>query len=267
VPAASVIVRARDEEASIGRTLDLLRRQTIVPEIIVVDSGSTDRTLLIAESRCDRILQIAPERFSYGRALNLGAAAATAPIHFALSAHCFPASDMWIERALSLYQLPEVAAAAGALTLPDGRPLTGTVLQHAADARAHPRWGFSNHASSWRAAIWDEFRFDEQLGGTEDKEWAWRVLHAGHAIAYDPGLWVDMSHQWRTSARDAYRRQKREIRGLATFAQLPPYGVRDLLQEWWYDIPADRHRPAWMHRFLNIRRLAGLAGRYQGMRG
>lgn len=262
---ASVIVRALNEGATIGRTLELLRRQTVVPEIILVDSGSTDATLQIAAPLCDRVLHIAANRFSYGRALNLGAADATAPIQFALSAHCFP-PETWIEDALALYERPDVAAAAGALNLPNGRRMTGTVLQRAADARAHPWWGFSNHASSWRASIWAEFRFDEQLGGAEDKEWAWRVLHAGHAIAYDPALWVDMSHQWRVGASDAYRRQKREAQGLATFAQLPQYGMRELLHDWWHDIPPERRRPAWTHRFLNTSRLAGLAGRYRGRR-
>ena len=41
VPAVSVVIRAKDEAPSIGRTLDLLARQTIADrvETIVVDSG------------------------------------------------------------------------------------------------------------------------------------------------------------------------------------------------------------------------------------
>ena len=45
-PTASVVIRARDEEPAIGRTLALLARQAIEPpgaEVIVVDSGSRDR--------------------------------------------------------------------------------------------------------------------------------------------------------------------------------------------------------------------------------
>src|SRR5919108_616760 len=54
---ASVIVRARDEAASIGRTLSLLARQTLVPEVIVVDSGSRDDTVAIARDHGARAAQ------------------------------------------------------------------------------------------------------------------------------------------------------------------------------------------------------------------
>src|SRR5437879_13253696 len=50
-PTISVIVPARDEEASLGACLESLVAQTGVAfEIIVVDDGSTDRTREIAQS-------------------------------------------------------------------------------------------------------------------------------------------------------------------------------------------------------------------------
>jgi glycosyltransferase involved in cell wall biosynthesis len=63
-PAVSVIVRARDEQASIERALVSVRRQTVVAELIVVDSGSVDGTIAIASSLADRVIEMAPERFS-----------------------------------------------------------------------------------------------------------------------------------------------------------------------------------------------------------
>jgi glycosyltransferase involved in cell wall biosynthesis len=51
IPEVSIIVPARNEEASLGDCLDSLTAQTGVPfEIIVVDDGSTDRTREIALS-------------------------------------------------------------------------------------------------------------------------------------------------------------------------------------------------------------------------
>jgi glycosyltransferase involved in cell wall biosynthesis len=51
IPEVSIIVPARNEEASLGDCLDSLTAQTGVPfEIIVVDDGSTDRTREIAQS-------------------------------------------------------------------------------------------------------------------------------------------------------------------------------------------------------------------------
>jgi rhamnosyltransferase len=264
-PAASVIVRARDEARTIGRTLRLLREQTVPPEIIVVDSGSTDGTLEIAERWCDRLIRIAPSEFSYGRALNLGAAAAAAPVHVALSAHCFPPGPEWIARSVAHYANPRVAGTGGAPGWgPDGRPLP-TRLQDLAAARARPRVGFSNHASSWRASVWARHPFDERLEACEDKEWAFRVLADGWLIALDPELEVDMSHRWREGPLRLFRRERREARAFSTFAPMPPYGVREAVREWWTDLPRDRHGAA-AHRFLNVARMAAIAGRYAGGR-
>jgi rhamnosyltransferase len=263
---ASVIVRAKDEEHSIGRTLTLLRRQTIIPEIIVVDSGSQDRTVEIAGPLCDQLIEILPQVFTYGRALNIGARAASAPIHFAISAHCFPHSDDWIERSLAHYVRDDVAATNGSGTLPDGRPLTGPFFQDAVHARANlTSWGFSNHASSWRARVWHQFPFDEQLPACEDKEWALRVLDAGWTIVFDSEITVDRSHAGYGRARDRYARQRREWAALPTFTPIPQYGLRALAHEWWSEAD-DGNRPAWFNRFLHYRRWAGLAGKYAGYR-
>lgn len=260
-------MRSRDSERTIEKTFASVRAQTIEAELIAVDSGSRDRTLEIARRWCDQVLELAPEDFSYGRALNIGARAATAPVHFALSSHCAPPTTDWIERSLALYERPRVAATNGGLEVPGRLALRpGEVfLQDHAHAREHPYWGFSNHASSWRASTWEEHRFDERLDYAEDKEWALRVTAAGLLIAYESVLLVDGSHAW-ASARDFYGRKKRSARALASFADLPPYDVRDLAREWWRELPADGRSPAF-NRFVNYRRMAGLLGWFAGQRG
>jgi rhamnosyltransferase len=265
-PRASAIVRCRDSERTIERALASLRAQTIEPEIVVVDSGSRDRTLEIAGRFCDRLVELAPADFTYGRALNAGARVASAPFHFALSAHCKAARADWIERSLVHYERPDVGATSGGREVPGRDPLAPgeTFFQDHAHTRAHPYWGFSNHASSWRAAVWAEFPFDEQLPAAEDKEWALRVTAAGWTIAYDPALLVDQSHAWQ-AAPALFRRRQKEARAIASFADVPPYRPRDLVRDWWRDLPEDRHS-AFFNRFVNYRRLAGLAGRFVGHR-
>ena len=259
-----MIVRAKDEGRTIERTLSLLRAQTVEPEIIVIDSGSRDRTLEIARRYCDRLIQIPAPSFTYGKALNIGAKAASAPVHFALSAHCFPQRPDWIERSLAHYERGEVAATNGIQTFPDGRPVREPFYQDAAYARAHPFWGLSNHASSWRASVWEELSFDEQIDYAEDREWSWRVLDAGWRVVFDPALWVDLSHSWRGGAHDLFNRKRREHRAVASFADLPPYSFRDCVREWWSERP-DRRHSMLFHR-LSYRRWAGLLGTYVGRR-
>jgi rhamnosyltransferase len=263
VTRASVIVRCKDEEKLIERTFQSLRRQTVEPEIIVVDSGSRDRSVEIARRWCDELIEIPAESFTFGYSLNVGARAAAAPFHFALSAHCHADRDDWIERTLTHYERTDVAGVNGYHAYPDGTPITGVFHQDAAHARAHPFWGFSNHASSWRASVWKEFPFDEKLTAAEDREWAQRVLDAGWVIAFDPELTVDMSHAWRSPA-EYFRRQRLCAHALAGIADLPEYGLGDLRREWWSVLPDDRHSP-WLYR-IDPRRLAGLAGKYLGRR-
>ena len=54
---ASVVIPAFNEEKLIGDTLRSLRAQTVTPaEIIVLDNGSTDRTVEIARKYADKVL-------------------------------------------------------------------------------------------------------------------------------------------------------------------------------------------------------------------
>jgi glycosyltransferase involved in cell wall biosynthesis len=263
---ASVIVRAKNEGATIGRTLGALRSQTVRPEIVVVDSGSIDGTLEIARDQADQLIEMPEREFTFGRALNIGAGSSSAPFLFALSAHCVPPGADWIERSLALYERDDVVATNGGTRLPDGTPIEGTFYQDEDFMRAHPAWGFSNHASSWRRSAWERFPFDESLEAGEDKEWALRVLDGtGWVIGYRADLMVAMDHRWRAGARAYFRRNRKEMRALTRIAKLPRYRGRDLARDWWRDLPDDRHA-AFAHRFMNYVRLAGLLGRYWGSR-
>ena len=55
----SIVIRAYNEEKHIGRLLEGIRQQTIKDvEVILVDSGSTDSTVAIAESYGAKIVRI-----------------------------------------------------------------------------------------------------------------------------------------------------------------------------------------------------------------
>lgn len=182
---ASVIVRAKNKAETIGRTLESLRRQTVPCEIVVVDSGSTDGTVAIARRYADKVVEIPAEQFTFGGALNLGAGIASGEVHFALSAHCVPERDTWLEDSLACYRLDErVAGTNQAVCTPSGAPIADYYLQTVDDVLSSPSWGFSNHASSWRADVWRSLPFREDLAACEDKEWSWRVLQAGWQLAF-----------------------------------------------------------------------------------
>ena len=189
MPAArvSVVVRCRDKASTIEHTLRALRAQSVPVEVVVVDSGSTDGTVERAAPLADVLVQVPSADFTYGGALNAGAAAASTAVHAACSAHTVPRPD-FAERVLAHLSDPGIAAASGALLSPAGELLTEPYLQRRGDLEVAPWWGFSNTLSAWRAEVWADQRFREGLSACEDKEWSWRVLRLGHAIIIDPAL-------------------------------------------------------------------------------
>lgn len=69
----TAIVPMLNEERAIEATLEALRRGAADAEIIVVDGGSSDRSVALARARCDRVIVSARGR---ARQMNVGASAA-----------------------------------------------------------------------------------------------------------------------------------------------------------------------------------------------
>lgn len=261
----SVIVRAKDKAGTIGSTLAALRRQTVAAEIIVVDSGSTDGTLQIAEQWADRVIRIHPDEFSYGGALNIGAEAARCPIHAALSAHGVPLADSWLADSIAHYRQEDVAATNQADSTPTGELIDGAYLQSLKDAAINPGWGFSNHASTWRAEVWRRFQFREDLVACEDKEWSWRVLADGWSIAYSPQLTVPTVHRRKAGPRALVDRLAREAEMMVGLGAAEPLTAAQALAAWWRVIPAPGRRPAMVRR-ASPYRVVELLGSWVGSR-
>jgi rhamnosyltransferase len=261
----SVIIRARDEAAGIGRCLELIRAQSTSGrlgeiEVILVDSGSRDGTAQIARDHGARVLGMPASAFSFGGALNLGAANARGELLVALSADAFPDDDRWLSRLSESFDDPRVACACGDRYGPDDSPLRDRVEQDLALVISNPQWGYSNGAGAFRAELWRARPFRDDLPGCEDKEWAMYWLERGYVCVVDPSLTVDHDHS-RDSLCSTYARARREAAGYAAFLDLPPYGPRELAHEWWSG--RGRHSSATSAR-LSPRRAARLLGGYAG---
>jgi glycosyltransferase involved in cell wall biosynthesis len=263
-PSIAALVRCRDEERGIGRLIDALRAQTTGSqlEIVVVDSGSRDGTLGQVTRRGITAIEIAPQRFSYGRALNVAAAAAKAPICVAISAHALPTDTRWAARMLAAFEDERVACAFGERVGPDLRPLNQPLLQDAEHAAKHPFYGYSNSAGGFRRRLWEQRPFDETLAASEDKEWAWHWLRQGMLVRLDPALSVFHSHADEGPVR-TYKRSRWDVEAIARFHDLAPAPLTTIVGEWWGG--PHMHRSNLRAR-LDPRRVALLAGRYQGLR-
>jgi rhamnosyltransferase len=260
---ASVIVRSKNEADSIGRLLQILQSQTIGDrlELIVVDSGSTDGTTdIVRRSARVRLIEIPAADFTFGGALNTGCAAASAPLMVALSAHAFPPDDGWAERMVAVFDDERVSCACGDDKLPGGEPLREPLLQDLEHSRRHPQWGYSNSCGGFRAELWRERPWREDMPGTEDKEWARHWQERGMLVCVDPALWVEHDHG-HDPLRSVFERSRREWVGYSMYLDLEPLPLRGALRRWWRD--RDGHASASRAR-LSPWRAARLAGEWSG---
>jgi rhamnosyltransferase len=206
---ASILIRTKNEARSLGATLEAVFSQSVPPhEVLVIDSGSRDRTLEIAARYPVKIIKLSPKGWSYPRALNIGAREATGEFIVCLSAHCPPARTDWLATLLRHFDDPKVAAAWGpnhyrGSALPPPEP---PIRQDPGSySFANRKWGMANCNSVLRRSLWKEIPFDESLPATEDKAWGRDVMNRGYSLVYDPaaGVWHE-----RHSAANSFRRSR-----------------------------------------------------------
>lgn len=189
LPRVSVVVRCFNEALHLGTLLRSIGEQTVRDlEVIVVDSGSTDGTLAIAESHGARIFHIEPERFTFGRSLNVGCSEARGEFLVLASAHVYPCERDWIERLIAPFADPLVSLTYGRQVGHATSKFSECRLfaqQYSATSNLDQKIPFCNNANAAvRRAHWQEHPYDETLTGLEDLAWGRRVLASGHRIAY-----------------------------------------------------------------------------------
>jgi glycosyltransferase involved in cell wall biosynthesis len=197
----SILIRTKNEERHIGRTLSVIYSQTYKNfEVIIVDSGSTDRTLEIVGKFPVTIHEIKPEDFTWGYSLNYGFQRANGEYVVCLSAHSLPLSEEWLSTLISGFADDTVAAVmCNTLPWPDCNPFDRRGLlkkfnMPKQELPEDPPFIFGNVSSAIRKSVWDKIHFDETLSYCEDEDWKRKVKRAGYKVMYEPGAKVYHSH-------------------------------------------------------------------------
>jgi len=209
----SLIIRAFNEEKHIGRLLEGIRQQTVTDvEVILVDSGSTDATVSIAESFGARIVRIRPEEFTFGRSLNYGVRAATRELVVIASAHVYPVYPDWLETLLRPFESPHVALTYGKQRGPETAKYSEQQIYHQwypETSKPNQETAFCNNANAAiRKSLWEKHPYDEALTGLEDLEWAKWAKEQGGAIAYVAE--AEIIHVHNETPRGVLNRYRRE---------------------------------------------------------
>ena len=212
-PETSIVIRAFNEERWLPEALKAIEQQKYRDfEILLVDSGSVDRTREIAAAFGARIIRLRSEDFTFGHSLNVGIREARGTLIAILSAHCIPVDENWLERLIAPLRQDATAMVYGGQI--------GHALSKFSEARdferQFPQRGhkvdveapFANNANSAvKRALWEVHPFDEGLPGLEDIEWAKHWVSRGCDVVYEPSACIIHVHteSWPQVRRRFYR--------------------------------------------------------------
>ena len=228
-----IIIRAYNEEKYIGRLLEGIQRQTLKDvEIILVDSGSTDSTVSIAESYGARVVRIPSAEFTFGRSLNYGIKEAKREFIVIASAHVYPVYPDWLETLLHPFQDERVAVAYGKQRGPEFAKFSEQQIFHQwypDFSKPNQETAFCNNANAAiRKSLWEENNYDETLTGLEDLAWAKWAKEQGHSIAYISE--AEIIHVHNETPRGVYNRYRREAMALRKIYPEAHFNFYDFLR-------------------------------------
>jgi glycosyltransferase involved in cell wall biosynthesis len=200
MPETSVIIRAYNEATYIGEVLSALEEQSYSDfEIILIDSGSTDGTLQIADSYVDRVVHVPPDEFSFGHACNVGCEKSKGEYCAFISAHAIPADEYWLEPLVKHIRDPNVAMCYGKQVGTGPTPFSeARLLQRLFPANSRkqepPDYWANNASSVIKKSLWRQRGFDGELTGHEDVDWAKYFMEQGYAVMYESSSCIHHIH-------------------------------------------------------------------------
>lgn len=206
----SVIIRSRNEENWIGYCIQSIIDHFENPEIIIVDNGSNDETIQIANSfkkskifknkknrRYTDIKIFSLEDYTPGKSLNFGIKKCKHENVLIISAHCVLTK---INIKSVMKNLNKYKAIFGKQTpIWKGKRITKRYIwSHFVDkkienmfSKLENRFFFHNAASIFKKNTLKRFPFDEELSGKEDRYWANKIVKLKLRYLYDPDFSVD----------------------------------------------------------------------------
>src|SRR6185437_3115717 len=210
-PNVSILILTRNEAHNIRKSLPLLLAQSWPgrPELILIDSGSSDDTVQVASGYPLKLYRLAPDAFHHARTRNLAAELAQGEYLVYLAADALPCAQTWLGALLRNFDDNTVGAVYGRhVPRPDASiERQGVLATMYSDTRlvkstanrselGYRYYHFSTVNCAIRKKVWEQTRFPQNINVCEDVAIAARILDAGRKIVYEPEAAVYHSHDF-----------------------------------------------------------------------
>jgi rhamnosyltransferase len=218
-PEVSIVIPTFNAGPEFTASLDRLSAQEgdFEREIIIIDSGSTDGTVELAQRYGAIVHKIPKTEFNHGATRNLGVSLARGKYVALVVQDAVPVDERWLSAMVENMERDEQVA--GVYSRQIARKESGTVTravinslalaslerreQFVGDSKRYSKMPprerrrlatFDDVSSCLRRSVWEEIPFERTNFG-EDLRWGKRVIETGYKIVYEPRSAVFHSHE------------------------------------------------------------------------
>lgn len=206
-PTATVVILTKNSGRRFSSVIAHVFRQSGVDfEVLVIDSGSVDRTLFIAGKYSVRLVTIRPEDFGHGKTRNLAAKLAKGKFIVFLTHDAAPKNEYWLMELLKPFTDSQVAGVYGRQIPHSNEQILDKIFFQSLYGNQPITWAknsyssgdniFSDANSAVRKNLLVKYPYKDNIIVSEDYEWANRVMQLGYKIVYHPGAQVIHSHSY-----------------------------------------------------------------------